>query len=63
MHNQYTHPVYIIFLRRTMEGGSLELIEDMEDLILDTKKRLISAKDVNTSNQIKREDVTLCYKI
>ena len=46
-----------------MEGGSLELIEDMEDLILDTKKRLISAKDVNTSNQIKREDVTLCYKI
>ena len=30
-----------------MEGGSLELIEDMEDLILDTKKRLISAEDVN----------------
>ena len=60
MHNQYTHPVYKHFLRRTMEGGSLELIEDMEDLILDTKKRLISAKYVNTSNQIKREDVTLC---
>ena len=46
-----------------MEGGSLELIEDMEDLILDTKKRLITAKDVKTSNEIKREDVTLCHKI
>ena len=34
----------------------------MEDLILDTKKRLISAKDVNTSNEIKREDVDLCHK-
>ena len=45
-----------------MEGGSLELVEDMEDLILDTKKRLISANDVNTSNEIKREDVDLCHK-
>ena len=35
-----------------METGSLELIEDMEDLILGTKKRLISAKDVNTPNEI-----------
>ena len=42
-----------------METGSLELIEDMEDLILDTKKRLISANDVKTSNEIKREDLTL----
>ena len=47
MQNEYTHPDYINFVRCTMEGCSLELIEDMEDLILDTKKRLISAEDVN----------------
>ena len=41
---------------------SIDLIEDMEDLILDTKKRIGSAKDPYTSGEIKREDVGLCHK-
>ena len=45
-----------------MEGSSISLIEDMEDLILDTKKRIGSAKDPYTSGEIKREDVWLCHK-
>ena len=45
-----------------MEGSSIDLIEDMEDLILDTKKRIGSAIDPYTSGEIKREDVWLCHK-
>ena len=44
---RYAQPIYTSslykFFRRTMEGGSLELIEDMEDLIIVTEKWLISA--------------------
>ena len=42
-----------------MEGGSLELIEDMEDLILDTKKRLISAEDVNPFEKNQKQNAYL----
>ena len=45
-----------------MEVSSLSLIEDMEDLILDTEKRIGSAIDPYTSGEIKREDVGLCLK-
>ena len=37
-------------------------LEDMEDLILDTKTQIGSAKDPNTSGEIEREDVRLCHK-
>ena len=45
-----------------MEGSTVSLIEDVEDLIFDTRKRIISCKDPYTSMEIVNEDVILSRK-
>ena len=44
------------------DASSIALLEDMEDLLEDTKKRLVSARDVYTSNEVKEDDIVLCHK-
>ena len=45
-----------------METSTLSLIEVAEDLMVDTRKRIISSNDVYTSFEIVREDLTLAKK-
>ena len=45
-----------------METSTLSLLEDAEDLMVDTRKRIISSNDVYTSFEIVREDLTLAMK-
>ena len=45
-----------------METSTLSLLEDAEDLMVDTRKRIISCNDVYTSFEIVREDLTLAMK-
>ena len=46
-----------------MEGSTLELLEDAEDLMFDTRKRLGSCVDLGTSLEIRGEDLILSKKI
>ena len=47
-----------------IENGDLylSLLEDAEDLMVDTRKRIISCNDVYTSFEIVKEDLTLFMK-
>ena len=47
-----------------IENGDLylSLLEDAEDLMVDTRKRIISCNDVYTSFEIVREDLTFVRK-
>ena len=46
-----------------MEGSTLDLLEDAEDLMFDTRKRLGSCVDLEASLEIRGEDLTLAKKI
>ena len=39
-----------------MEGSTLDLLEDAEDLMFDTRKRLGSCVDLESSLEIRREE-------
>ena len=45
-----------------MEGSTLDLLEDAEDLMFDTRKRLGSCVDLEASLEIRGEDLTLAKK-
>ena len=45
----------IFFFTGIMEGSSLELMIDANDLLNDTRRRLTSAQDVYTSNEVRRD--------
>ena len=45
-----------------MEGSTLDLLEDAEDLMFDTGKRLGSCVDLGSSLEIRGEDLTLAKK-
>ena len=46
-----------------MEGSTLDLLEDAEDLMFDTRKRLGFCVDLEASLEIRGEDLTLAKKI
>ena len=46
-----------------MEGSTLDLLEDAEDLMFDTRKRLGSCVDLESSLEIRREDLILAKKM
>ena len=45
-----------------MERSTLQLLEDAEDLMVDTRKRLGSCVDLETSLEVRGEDLTLAKK-
>ena len=45
-----------------MERSTLELLEDAEDLMVDTRKRIGSCVDLETSLEVRGEDLTLAKK-
>ena len=45
-----------------MEGSTISILEDAEDLIFDTRKRITSSKDPYTSSEIVHEDLILSKK-
>ena len=55
-------PTQFLQICNTHRSASIDPIEDIEDLILYTKKRISSAKDPYTSREIMWVDVGLCHK-
>ena len=55
-------PTQFLQICNTHGSASIDPIEDIEDLILYTKKRIWSAKDPYTSREIMWVDVGLCHK-
>ena len=45
-----------------MEGSTISILEDAEDLIFDIRKRITSSKDPYTSSEIVHEDLILSKK-
>ena len=52
---------WLLYLSK-METSTLSLLEDAEDLMVDTRKRIVSSNDAYTSFEIVREDLTLAMK-
>ena len=52
---------WLLYLSK-METSTLSLLEDAEDLMVDTRKRIVSSNDACTSFEIVREDLTLAMK-
>ena len=55
-------PTQFLQICNTHGSASIDPIEDLQDLILYTKKRIWSAKDPYTSRKIMWVDVGLCHK-